>query len=195
MNSGYLRVANTYSAIGFVPRGWPAKWLLSKQWDRLHRYQLVGPFVSRADWRSLGLAGPYAASGYYPPGPALLNVFAELGITCPPPPSPERLLHQLQLLAVLDGLSDSELATWWSETEVIQALAHRPTRFRVPDGLYRADTDEWVAVEIWSRGPTDPILLEKLRDVWANTYADRIRIISLDGTTTLRHREEVAANA
>ncbi len=195
MNAGYLRVAYMYSAIGFLPRGWPTQWLKSKQLARLQIYQLVGSFVSRPDWRHLGLNGPYDTSGYYPPGSGLLNVFSELGMTCPPPPPPERLLHQLQLLAVMDGLSDTELSTWWTEAELIRELAQTLDRFRVPDGIYRTDGGEWIAIEIWSRSETDPILQAKLHDLWRYTHADRIRIVGLNGITSEHVRAEVAMDA
>lgn len=195
MNAGYLRVAYTYSAIGFIPRGWPSQWLQSKQLARLQKYQLIGSFVSRPDWRHLGLDGPYDTLGYYPPGSSLLSVFSELGMTCPPPPPPERLLHQLQLLAVLDGLSATELSTWWTETELIRELAQVLEKFRVPDGLYRSDTGEWIAVEIWSRPDSDPILRAKLRDLWRYTSADRIRIVGLNGAASEHVREEVSLDA
>lgn len=195
MNTGYLRVAYTYNAIGFLPKGWSTQWLHSMQLGRLQSYQLVGSFVSRPDWRHLGLTGPYDSSGYYAPGYGLFRVFSELGMTCPPPPPPERLRHQLQLLTVLDGLSDTELSTWWTETELIRELAQTLENFRVPDGLYRSDNGEWIAVEIWSRPNSDPILQAKLHDLWRYTNANRIHILGLNGATSELVREEVDMDA
>ena len=183
--SSYLRLAYTLQTTGFVPRGWSHRWFGRKQWERAIRYQLVTRYTPQPRWQQLHITEPYPAFGYYAAGPAMVT------LACPVPPPVTRLHHQLRLLAVLDSLSDTELANWWSEAQIIAHLAasNRGKKFRVPDGAYRADDGQWTAVEVWSRPLNDPILLQKARDVWRYTHASRFRIVSLDGAATVWLRD------
>ena len=194
MHSSYLRLGLTLSAVGFVPHGWSHRWFTKTQWSRVRHYELVSPFEPRPDWKQLRIVDPYPSDGYYLPGQHLMDAMVDQCLwdvhttphLPPGPPRPERVLHDFRLLAVLDALSDSELLTWWTEVQLYRHLARTATTFRVPDGMYRSDTGHWVAVEVWSRAISDPVLQQKARSTQRYTHAERFRIANVgDGRETV----------
>ena len=195
INIAYTRLLITLGTLGFVPHRWGSRWFNKNEWFRLRVYGFLEPFVRRDDWQQLRLTDPYPSDGYYSPGPQLAHELRSAGVWdasempyIPPlPPRAHRVLHDLRLLAVLDGLSDTELATWWSEAQLIRYVRSRAhsRRFRVPDGIYRSDGGAWVAVEVWGRSLNDPVLHEKMRDVHQYTLSTSMRVVAVEsGTAT-----------